>query len=44
MSETGLLGRLDASADWIRGKRDVVPRVGLVLGSGPGAFPTRAAS
>jgi purine-nucleoside phosphorylase len=38
MSETGLLGRLDTSADWIRGKRDAVPRVGLVLGSGLGAF------
>ncbi len=38
MSETGLLGRLDASADWIRGKRDGAPRVGLVLGSGLGSF------
>ncbi len=38
MSETGLLGRLDASADWIRGKRDAAPRVGLVLGSGLGSF------
>jgi purine-nucleoside phosphorylase len=38
MSETGLLGRLDASADWIRGKRDSAPRVGLVLGSGLGSF------
>jgi purine-nucleoside phosphorylase len=38
MSETGLLGRLDICADWIRGKRDAVPRVGLVLGSGLGAF------
>ena len=38
MSETGLLGRLDASAAWIRGKRDAAPRVGLVLGSGLGSF------
>jgi purine-nucleoside phosphorylase len=38
MSEAGLLGRLDICADWIRGKRDAVPRVGLVLGSGLGAF------
>jgi len=38
MSEAGLLGRLDASADWIRGKRDGAPRVGLVLGSGLGSF------
>jgi len=38
MRETGLLGRLDASADWIRGKRDAAPRVGLVLGSGLGSF------
>jgi purine-nucleoside phosphorylase len=38
MSETGLLGRLDASADWIRGKREETPRVGLVLGSGLGSF------
>jgi purine-nucleoside phosphorylase len=38
MSETGLLGRLDACAAWIRGKRAAVPRVGLVLGSGLGSF------
>jgi purine-nucleoside phosphorylase len=38
MSETGLLGRLDATADFLRGKRDVSPVVGLVLGSGLGAF------
>ena len=44
MSETGLLGRLDASADFIRGKRDVVPQVGLVLGSGLGAFAERLKS
>ena len=41
MSETGLLGRLDASADFLRGKRDVAPQVGLVLGSGLGAFAER---
>lgn len=38
MTETGLIGRLDASADFIRGKREVTPSVGLVLGSGLGAF------
>jgi purine-nucleoside phosphorylase len=41
MSETGLLGRLDAAADFLRGKRDVRPVVGLVLGSGLGAFASR---
>lgn len=41
MSETGLLGRLDATADFLRGKRDVRPVVGLVLGSGLGAFASR---
>ena len=41
MRETGLLGRLDASADWIRGKRDAAPRVGLVLGSGLGSFAAK---
>lgn len=39
--ETGLLGRLDATADYLRGKRDVSPAVGLVLGSGLGAFASR---
>jgi purine-nucleoside phosphorylase len=41
MTETGLLGRLDATADFLRGKRDVQPAVGLVLGSGLGAFASR---
>jgi purine-nucleoside phosphorylase len=41
MSETGLLGRLDASAAWIRGRRDATPRVGLVLGSGLGSFAAK---
>jgi purine-nucleoside phosphorylase len=41
MTETGLLGRLDATADFLRGKRDVRPVVGLVLGSGLGAFASR---
>ena len=41
MTETGLLGRLDASAAFIRGKRDVTPAVGLVLGSGLGGFAQR---
>ena len=41
MSETGLLGRLDASVAWIRGKRDGTPRVGLVLGSGLGSFAAK---
>ena len=41
MTETGLLGRLDASADFVRGKRDVRPQVGLVLGSGLGEFASR---
>jgi purine-nucleoside phosphorylase len=38
MTEPALLGRLDECARWIRGKRDTVPRVGLVLGSGLGSF------
>jgi purine-nucleoside phosphorylase len=41
MTETGLLGRLDASAAFIRGKRDETPAVGLVLGSGLGGFAQR---
>jgi purine-nucleoside phosphorylase len=41
MTETGLLGRLDATADFLRGKRDVKPAVGLVLGSGLGGFAQR---
>jgi purine-nucleoside phosphorylase len=41
MSETGLLGRLDTTADFLRAKRDVRPVVGLVLGSGLGAFASR---
>jgi purine-nucleoside phosphorylase len=40
-AETGLLGRLDATAEFLRGKRDVSPAVGLVLGSGLGAFAER---
>jgi len=38
MSVPGLLGRLDAAADAIRGKARQTPVVGLVLGSGLGAF------
>lgn len=38
MTEPALLGRLDDSSRWIRGKRGTVPRVGLVLGSGLGSF------
>ena len=38
MSETGVLGRLDACAAFLRGKRNATPRVGLVLGSGLGSF------
>lgn len=41
MTEPALLGRLDATASWIRGKRDSAPRVGLVLGSGLGSFADR---
>jgi purine-nucleoside phosphorylase len=41
MSETGLLGRLDTTAAFIHGKRDSAPVVGLVLGSGLGAFGKR---
>jgi purine-nucleoside phosphorylase len=41
MTETGLLGRLDATADFLRGNRGVSPVVGLVLGSGLGAFADR---
>ena len=43
-AETGLLGRLDASAAFLRGKRDAAPAVGLVLGSGLGAFADRLKS
>ena len=38
MSDPGLLGRLDAAADAIRKKAKAQPLVGLVLGSGLGAF------
>jgi purine-nucleoside phosphorylase len=38
MSDAGLLGRLDAAADAIRRKAKKEPRIGLVLGSGLGAF------
>jgi purine-nucleoside phosphorylase len=38
MSDAGLIGRLDAAADAIRGKAKRKPRIGLVLGSGLGAF------
>lgn len=41
MTETGLLGRLDATASFLRGRRDAAPAVGLVLGSGLGAFAER---
>jgi purine-nucleoside phosphorylase len=41
MIETGLLGHLDAAAAFLRGKRDAAPVVGLVLGSGLGAFAKR---
>lgn len=40
-AETGLLGRLDASAAFLREKRDPTPAVGLVLGSGLGTFAER---
>jgi purine-nucleoside phosphorylase len=38
MTETGLLGRLDATATFLLAKRAPAPVVGLVLGSGLGAF------
>ncbi len=38
MTDAGLLGRLDAAADTIRRKAKAQPLVGLVLGSGLGAF------
>lgn len=41
MTETGLLGRLDASASFLKGQRGPAPLVGLVLGSGLGAFSER---
>jgi purine-nucleoside phosphorylase len=44
MTDTSLLGRLDGSAAYIRGKRDVAPALGLVLGSGMGAFAERLKS
>jgi purine-nucleoside phosphorylase len=43
-SETALAGRLDAAAKFLRGKRDTTPVVGLVLGSGLGAFAERLKS
>jgi purine-nucleoside phosphorylase len=44
MTDTSLLGRLDGSAAYIRGKREGAPAVGLVLGSGLGAFAERLKS
>jgi purine-nucleoside phosphorylase len=41
MSTTGLLGRLDAAADAIRKRSKAQPIIGLVLGSGLGAFAQR---
>jgi purine-nucleoside phosphorylase len=41
MIEIGLLDRLDAAVSFLRGERDVAPAVGLVLGSGLGAFADR---
>jgi purine-nucleoside phosphorylase len=38
VTDAGLLARLDEAADAIRRRRDASPRVGLVLGSGLGAF------
>lgn len=38
MSETGLVARLDAAADYLRRKSRTPPVLGLVLGSGLGAF------
>ena len=38
MSTTGLLGRLDAAAEAVRKKAKEQPIIGLVLGSGLGAF------
>ncbi len=38
MTDAGLLGRLDAAADTIRGKARAQPLVGLVLGSGLGVL------
>ena len=38
MTATGLLGQLDAAAEFIRGRAKADPVVGLVLGSGLGAF------
>jgi purine-nucleoside phosphorylase len=38
MTDPGLLGRLDAAADFLRRKSAAPPVVGLVLGSGLGAF------
>ncbi|HEU5251159.1 MAG TPA: purine-nucleoside phosphorylase [Thermoanaerobaculia bacterium] len=44
MIEIGLLDRLAAAAEFLRGKRDAEPIVGLVLGSGLGAFAERLKS
>ena len=38
MTATGLLGQLDAAAEFLRGRAKADPVVGLVLGSGLGAF------
>ena len=43
MSEAGLLARLDAAAEAVRGKAKSPPLVGLVLGSGLGAFAEKLA-
>ncbi len=44
MIDVGLPGRLDAAASFLRGMRDTAPAVGLVLGSGLGAFAERLKS
>jgi purine-nucleoside phosphorylase len=41
MKSNDLLARVDEAAQWIRGKGGAKPRVGLVLGSGHGAFGER---
>ncbi|HEU5251235.1 MAG TPA: purine-nucleoside phosphorylase, partial [Thermoanaerobaculia bacterium] len=44
MIDIGLPGRLDAAVSFLTGKRDATPAVGLVLGSGLGAFAERLKS
>ncbi len=43
MSRVGLFSRLEYALAWIRGRTDLRPRAGVVLGSGLGSFAARLA-